>query len=207
MQSNGNTFGERLAILRESVGISQEVLAKLTGVSANVIDGYETEYIEPRIGFLTRVAQIFGVSLAYAAMLTDDPSVEEDDSVREVYVAGRLHPGGVVRKSDIAGTVYIKKEDTHGRDCYALIMPDDSLERARIRKGDVLIVRKQSRAENGDIVVAEVGERIFVRRYEKVGSIVLLKAESARFDTVKIDLKEQEFSVLGRIDEVRIRNL
>lgn len=207
MISNGSSFGERLALLRESVGISQEVLAKLTGVSESTVEGYETEYIEPRIGFLTRIAQIFGVSLAYAAMLTDDPSVEEDDSVREVYVAQRLNAGGVVRKSDIAGTVYIKKEDAHGRDCFALIMPDDSLERARIRKGDILIVRKQYHAENGDIVVAETDGQILVRRYEKKGSIVLLRAESAKFDTVKIDVLEKEFAVLGTVAEVRIRNL
>lgn len=205
------TFGERLSMLRRGAGMSRESLAGLLGISETALCGYETNYSQPTERVLARAAQIFNVSEAYIALLTDDPSVSEDMSVREIYVAKCVRGGsGMVMREDIVDTAFIPRDDSRGREYYGLIMKDDSLLRARIGKGDLLIVRRQNHASNGDIVVALRGEEeAVVRRYCRKWNIVTLSPESAspQYEPIFIDVNEEHFMISGKVVEVRIRDL
>ncbi|MCD8048101.1 MAG: helix-turn-helix domain-containing protein [Clostridia bacterium] len=201
------TFGSRITKLRERCGISRESLAGLIGISASALESCEIGYIEPSIETLYRIAQIFGVSEAYAAMLTDEPEVSEDDSVREIYIASSVHESGKILKSDIVGTAYINREDMHGREYFAYLAPDDKMSRARISKGDMLIIKKQSFAENNSIAAVILEGKTLVRRYTRKGNLVTLTEECPRGEKCVIDTTETLLQILGQVVEVRIKNL
>ena len=59
------TFGERLRMIREKAGLTQNQLAKKTGIHRNSIGGYERDVNEPSIFILCCLADVLGVSTDY----------------------------------------------------------------------------------------------------------------------------------------------
>ncbi len=198
------SFSQRLIKLRKSAGLSVKSMAMLLGMSEMGVQCLEEEYNPPNVKTLMRLAEIFNVSLGYIAAVTDEMRVREGGMVKEIYVLDHLHN---MTMGDIVGTVYMNKSDMHGKDYYALRVKDDAMSKMRIFTGDNLIVCRQNYASSGDVVVAVLpsGEEV-VRHYARVGNIVTLTPESdnTKYKTVKIDITESPFTILGKVHEVRI---
>lgn len=62
----------RLKILRESRGISQQRLAIELNVSQTMVSKYELGISEPDINMICRIAEYFGVSSDYLLEISDD---------------------------------------------------------------------------------------------------------------------------------------
>lgn len=203
-------FLKKYRRLCDDTGLTTENMAKLLNVGMACAEGLETGYIEPTAEMLMRLASIFNVSEAYMADFTDDPKCHEDDDAKEVFVVDSLRgSNGIIMKSNIKGIAYMDKKEARGKDYYATIMKDDSMAKARMNKGDILIVQRQSAVSNGEVVVAIVEDEEIVRRYHRMGNIVTLTAEgdSFKYKTLKIDERETKFKVLGVVREVRIKNI
>jgi repressor LexA len=71
-------------------------------------------------------------------------------------------------------------------DCFALRIKGDSMIDAGIHEGDLVIVRKQSTAKNGEIVVALIDGEVTVKRLEKQKDSAWLVAANARYRPVPI---------------------
>src|SRR3546814_13421658 len=67
-----------------------------------------------------------------------------------------------------------------------------------ILPGDLLAVKRTPIAENGQIVVARLGEDVTVKRFERHGSIVRLLPANPDFAPIRIDLERQELVIEGR---------
>ena len=72
---------------------------------------------------------------------------------------------------------------------------------AHIIDGDIIIVEKTPVAENGDIVVALVGDEATVKRFYKEKGHFRLQPENDDFEPIIVD----ELALLGRVVTV-IRN-
>lgn len=59
------SFGERLARLREDAGLSQSALARRIGTSQSAVSQIEAGDRSPSYGMLVQLADALGVSLAY----------------------------------------------------------------------------------------------------------------------------------------------
>lgn len=203
------SFGERVKRHMDETGLTAANMMKLLNISEMKLENLLTEYTQPDIDILSRLAQIFNVGIGYMAMHTEDPAVKEDPNVKEVYVINGFSDNGSILRKDTVDTVYINRADTHGKEFYALVAKDDSMVKCRIYKGDMLIVRRQNTAENGDVIVSVLDGDYVVRRYNRRGNIVTLTAEgdTVKYKTVKIDVTEENFVVLGKVCEVRMRNI
>ena len=71
---------QRLRELREQMGISQEKLAVLTGLTARRIYSYERESTEPDIETLALLASFFGVTIDYLVGREESYCDKEKDS-------------------------------------------------------------------------------------------------------------------------------
>jgi transcriptional regulator with XRE-family HTH domain len=60
-----NQCGDRIALLREKFGLTQEELALKIGISRAALSHYEKNRREPDIDILSRMAKFFGVSTDY----------------------------------------------------------------------------------------------------------------------------------------------
>ncbi|MCK0143278.1 transcriptional repressor LexA [Aliiroseovarius sp. F20344] len=81
---------------------------------------------------------------------------------------------------------------------YALEVKGDSMIDAGINNGDVVVIRETNRAENGDIVVAQVdGYEATLKRFRKNGDMIALEAANPAYETRL--LPEGQVKVQGKL--------
>ena len=78
---------------------------------------------------------------------------------------------------------------------FMLTIRGDSMKDAGILEGDIVVVRRQETAENGDIVVALVGEDATVKRFFVEEDHVRLQPENEAMEPIR----SREVSVVGRV--------
>ena len=78
---------------------------------------------------------------------------------------------------------------------FLLRVRGDSMKNAGILNGDLVVVRPQETAEDGEIVVALVGEEATVKRFFQEGDHVRLQPENETMDPILT----REVRVLGRV--------
>ena len=84
---------------------------------------------------------------------------------------------------------------------FALKVRGESMSGAGIFPQDVVIVRKQPRAQNGEIVVALVGDEATVKRLKIQEDIVELHPENPDFPIIAPD--PREVRILGKVIQIR----
>ncbi|MDY6798686.1 MAG: transcriptional repressor LexA [Pseudomonadota bacterium] len=80
---------------------------------------------------------------------------------------------------------------------YLLRVRGMSMKDIGILDGDLLAVHRTQDIQNGQVVVARVGEEVTVKRFRKEGHKVLLIAENEEFAPIEVDLREQELFIEG----------
>lgn len=85
---------------------------------------------------------------------------------------------------------------------FALRVQGESMINAHIKNNDIVIARKQSSADNHDIVVALVdNENATVKRFERKPDKIRLLSENDDF--APIELEPHRVTILGKVVEVR----
>lgn len=77
----------------------------------------------------------------------------------------------------------------------------DSMDEAGIDNGDLLLIRQQQNAENGDRVLALIDEEATVKEYNRSGGVVILKPRSTNKIHQPIILTS-DFRIQGIVEEV-----
>lgn len=80
---------------------------------------------------------------------------------------------------------------------YLLRVRGMSMRDIGILDGDLLAVHQCPSAENGQVVVARIGDEVTVKRFRQRGNIVTLIAENPAFEPIKVDLRHQELAIEG----------
>lgn len=70
---------------------------------------------------------------------------------------------------------------------FALTVKGDSMINAGIDPGDTVIVHRQATAETGDIVIAVIDDEATMKRYNPMGSQVILQSENHAYEPILMD--------------------
>jgi repressor LexA len=92
---------------------------------------------------------------------------------------------------------YVQTPDAAGGDRgdYLLRIRGESMKNAGILEGDLVVVRPQDAADDGDIVVALVGEEATVKRFFQEDDHVRLQPENETMEPIR----SKEVRVLGKV--------
>jgi repressor LexA len=116
---------------------------------------------------------------------------------REVPVLGRITAGRpLLAEENVEGYLAVASEMARGR-VFALKVKGESMVDAGILDGDYVIVRYQGTAENGEIVCAMINGEVTLKRFQKKGETITLKAENK--DYAPIAVSQGEFRILGKV--------
>jgi repressor LexA len=111
----------------------------------------------------------------------------------------------LLAEENIEGRVHLP-EQWAATGSFLLRVKGESMIGAHILDGDYVLVHPQSSAENGDIVVALIGDEATVKRFFKSSRGITLKAENVRFkpiEIVRVSGENQEnFRIVGRVTGV-----
>jgi repressor LexA len=81
---------------------------------------------------------------------------------------------------------------------YALEVKGDSMIEAGINDGDIVVIREQNTADNGDIVVALVEDaEATLKRFRRRGNMIALEAANPAYETRM--LQDHQVKVQGRL--------
>lgn len=97
---------------------------------------------------------------------------------------------------------YITVDYPHPEEYFALRVNGDSMIGVGIKPNDILVVKKQNYADNGDIVVASINGESTVKRYRIVDEHIFLMPENSKY--MPIAVKENLF-IFGKVVEIRSR--
>ena len=104
----------------------------------------------------------------------------------ELPVMGRIAAGVPIEAiSEVSHHVAVPGSMLSGRgNHYALEVKGDSMIEAGINDGDIVVIREQSTAENGDIVVALVeGHEATLKTFRRKGGMIALEAANPAYET------------------------
>jgi len=176
-------LGRRLAQARVEAGLSQAALAEHLCVSTRMITYYEAGTKMPTADRLLQVARALGKSVSW---LFADSEAESGEAL-PVPLYDEV-PAGPAREAGQAalGTVHVPARWLRGRgEVYCLRVRGRSME-PLLMEGDVIAVRRQPDAENGQVVVvglpgeADAGD-FTVKRLARRGDRLVLKAENPSY--------------------------
>jgi repressor LexA len=120
--------------------------------------------------------------------------------VREVPLIGRVAAGEPILASEnVEGTLAVDRSFVPSDDVFALKVSGESMRNAGIMDGDYVLARHQQTANQGDIVVAVIGEEATVKRYYLDGRQIRLMPENEIFDPIVIDPTQDDFRIAGKI--------
>lgn len=128
-----------------------------------------------------------------AITIADSPAVE-------LPLMGRIAAGVPIEAiSEVAHHIAVPGTMLSGREHhYALEVQGDSMIEAGINDGDVVVIREQDTADNGDIIVALVeGHEATLKRYRRRGGMIALEAANPAYET-RI-LPEESVRIQGRL--------
>lgn len=110
------------------------------------------------------------------------------ENYESVPVVGRVAAGlPLLATQYIEDYVPISESIKRGRELFGLKVSGESMINVGILDGDILIVNRTPYAENGDIVVALVGEEATVKRFFKENGHYRLQPENDEFEPIIVD--------------------
>lgn len=199
-----NIFSKNLRYYLKLRNKTQLDLAKAIGVSNTTINNYVKGYNTPRMDKIDKICSFLNIE---RSNLLEDKKETNSSSGIKIAVLGTV-PAGVpiAAIEDILDYEEIPKSWENQGEFFGLKIKGDSMY-PTLENGDVVIVRKQSTADNGDTVIAMVnGDDATCKRYERFeNGIMLIPNNNAYTPTfyTNEDIQSLPVTIIGKVVELR----
>lgn len=211
ISGSGKAFATNLKQLRKARGLTQVELGKAIGVQKSCISNYEQNFSMPDISRLLDIAAFFEISdlgqlVGYAPQNT---LAEGNGSNRRVPVIHKIQYGTFPFAPDnIIDEFVLPSINLKTGDFMGFIIPDNSMERSKLKKGDIAVVRRQPIISTGDIALisAENYPPLLRKVYFSEKDIITLVPDSddSSFAPITLDPKKDNFEIMGRLLYVQV---
>jgi repressor LexA len=197
---------------RIHAGISQSELARRMGTKQSNISRAESGKIVPGISFLKEVAKAVNASFVFPkfSFITKEKTKsnnidEELNHVKTVSIplVGNIACGlPVLAEENVEELIQVSsKLIKQGFKYFLLKAKGDSMNMAGINDGDVVLVKQQSIANNGDRVVALINEEATLKEFHVASGVIVLKPISKNKKHKPI-IVDKDFQVQGVVTAV-----
>lgn len=212
---------DKLDLLMSEKGINKMELSKQSGIPyTTIVNFYEKGTDNVKLSTLLKLSRYFKVTLDYIAEDNEEerytfPKMREDDRYQtpgmipfttneKIPVVGVIRAGEpILAEQNIIGFVELPSEYINqGDEYFGLRVIGNSMNLSRIFEGDIVIVRKQSYVENGEVAIVLVdGENATIKRFYQTDTLVTLNPNSN--DSIHApktyDLRKIPIAVLGKV--------
>lgn len=187
-------------------------VAKATGIPNSTFTDWKNGRSSPKADKLIKIADYFGVSLDMIFGTDVGKSSEIDGYMRVkarkmVPVIGEIRAGSpIITNETLLGHEFADVDSAD--DYFYLKVRGDSMKDCGIVNGCLVLFRKQSYAENGDIVACLVdGNCATIKRFVQQGRNVILRPENSEYKPIRLTTDDFESGcarILGVASEVKI---
>ena len=126
-------------------------------------------------------------------------STAPNRNVSMVPLVGTIAAGvPITAHENIDALVPVPQEMIHNvKTAFALRVKGDSMINAHIMEGDLVVIKEQSTAENGDLVAFLLGDEATVKRIEFTNDGVRLKAENPAYSPIEV--RREDSRIMGKV--------
>ena len=119
---------------------------------------------------------------------------------RELPILGRVAAGQpLLSDQNLEGTSVVPHDWVNGDEAFLLKVQGESMIGAHICPGDQALVRRQSTAENGDIVVALLNDEATIKRILFRPDGIVLQPENPAMAPIQVKRGEKSFQIVGKV--------
>ena len=151
----------------------------------------KTLHILERKGFIRKMP---GSSRAIEIL---GPSLNQTFSIP---IVGRVRAGEpILAIENIEGYFNLDRSFASSKDVFLLRVQGDSMIDAHIQDGDFALVKPQSNAENGEIVVALIEDEATIKRIFTERDLIRLEPANPHMEPIVIKKGEKKVSLVGKV--------
>lgn len=199
----------RLKELRKQAKLSQTELAKIFNVAQNTLSNWENGNRMIDMTTAIEIAKFFNVSVDYLLGRDETPISSPSVSGTWIPVLGKVQAGVPVEAiQDIIDYEDISNISKDPAEYFALQVKGQSME-PKFSEGDVVIVKKQDTAEDGEIVIALVnGDEATIKKFKKRADGIVLLPLNQQYDMLyytAADIESFPVRILGKVVELRAK--
>lgn len=199
---------KRLQELLDYLRVNASEFSKMTGIPKSSISMYLSGQRIMKADRIGIISEKFAIDPAW--LMGKDVSMRKIPNVTDIVkipIYGRVAAGnGVCALEDISGYVTVSKQLASTGDLFALRISGDSM-MPRIADGDIVVVRKQSDADNGDTVIALInGDDAVCKRLRKYDGGIILISNNPKYEPrvfTKQDTDDIPVRIIGKVLELR----
>lgn len=205
-------FRTRLKELRKEKRLNQRELAYRLSIAPSTISMYENGNREPNFEILEQLADFFNVDINYLLGKTNKTTklIFEDDPKTQgikIPVLDQVAAGiPITAVEDVLDYEEIPQSWSNQGEFFGLRIKGNSMT-PELNNGDVVIVKKQSTADNGDTVIAMVnGDDATCKKYKRTEAGIMLIPNNSEYETMfytNEQIQSLPVNIIGRVVELR----
>lgn len=201
-------FGLRIKEERQRLDFSQELLAEKLGLSRRTIIGWEKDDSSPTAVQLFALHELgFDVNYIITGQkVSRDESANDDFAKIPVYdVEASAGHGSFFNNENILYHMAYRKEWIRNRglnikDLGIIVIKGDSMEPTLNDRESILINQAETEPKDGHIYVVRSDDVLWVKRVQRLPNHqVLLISDNKFYPPIMIDLKADDFQVIGKV--------
>lgn len=204
------SFQINLKKYREQAGLSQYQLADLLGVRQSTVGMWENGKNKPRVKMLEKISLVLGITSNH--LIYDFDETDNGSNISKVFkipVLGTVQAGIPMEAiENIIDYEEISEEMARSGEYFGLRVKGSSME-PKFSEGDVVIVRKQPNAENGEIAIILVnGSEATIKKIKKDSNGIMLIPSNPNYEVQfydKKDIEEKPVQIIGKVVELRAK--
>ena len=195
----------RIKLLRNKFGYSQEILSEKIGVSKGMIALYENEYRKPSLEVLIKLSNVFNVSVDYLLCLSNVPEISKISNDDKYYMCPVYDKtcsyDGLCFKNPI-GRIPIDEKliNISSSDEFLFFKLSDNSMNYIIQKNSYAFIHLQDFVENNKIALVYVNNEFLLRKlFIKNSKIVLSPISNDESFSIEI-LSLKDVKIIGLYD-------
>lgn len=207
MASNSKEIlASNLQKLMDRESITQKDIAVIAGVSQQSVSNWLAGKLMPRMGAIEKIAEYFDVAKSDLLEMKDG----YESKATRIPVLGTVKAGiPITAVQEILDYEEISPEMARCGEYFALRIKGDSME-PRMHEGDVVIVKKQSTVDSGQIAIVLVnGDEATVKKVRfRDNGIELIAFNSYAYEPhfySAEDIQRLPVEIIGRVVELRAK--
>ena len=143
-----------------------------------------------------RTLKLLKGGIASKSKVSNYQDVYDGKEMVSVPIIGKITAGApILAFENITDNFPIPLDFVGNSESFILVVRGESMIEAGILSGDYILVRRQNTAENGDIVVALIGDEATVKTFYKEKDYIRLQPENSTMDSIIVPSCE----VLGKV--------
>ena len=201
-----SNVGYRIFEARKNKKITRKEIADFLGVHETTIKRYEDgDTKKLPTDRLEKIAKYLNTSIDYLMGWEDE--VKESNQGIKIPVLGSVPAGiPITAIEDIIDYEEIPKSWSNQGEFFGLRIKGNSMY-PKLESGDIVIVKKQSVADNGDVVIAMVnGDDATCKRYKRTDAGIMLTSDNSEYSPMfytNEQIQSLPVNIIGKVVESR----